>query len=54
MQDDFIGVDVSKDWLDLYETGRGERRIANGGRELTAFARRAARQEAWVIGLAPV
>ena len=46
MQDDFIGVDVSKDWLDLYETGRGERRISNGGRELMAFARREARQEA--------
>jgi transposase len=49
MQDNFIGVDVSKDWLDLYEPGRGERRISNGGRELTAFARRAARLEAWVI-----
>ncbi len=49
MQDIFIGVDVSKDWLDLCEPGRGEQRIANGGRELTAFARRAARQEAWVI-----
>ncbi len=49
MQDNFIGVDVSKDWLDLYEPGRGERRISNGGRELTAFARRAAREGAWVI-----
>lgn len=49
MTDIFIGVDVSKDWLDLCEPGRGEQRIANGGRELTAFARRAARQEAWVI-----
>jgi len=49
MQDNFIGVDVSKGWLDLYEPGRGERRISNGGRELTAFARRAAREGAWVI-----
>jgi transposase len=49
MPDIFVGVDVSKDWLDLYEPGRGEQRIANGGRALTAFARRAARQGAWVI-----
>ena len=49
MTDIFIGVDVSKDWLDLYEPGRGAQRIANGGRTLTAFARRAARQGAWVI-----
>ena len=49
MTDIFIGVDVSKDWLDLYESGRGERRISNGGRALTAFARRATRLEAWVI-----
>lgn len=49
MMDIFIGVDVSKDWLDLCEPGRGAQQIANGGRVLTAFARRAARQGAWVI-----
>ena len=49
MQNNFIGVDVSKDWLDLCEPGRGAQQIANGGRALTAFARRAARLEAWVI-----
>jgi len=37
------------DWLDIHQPCRGERRIANGGRELTAFARRAAREGAWVI-----
>ena len=49
MQNNFIGVDVSKNWLDLCEPGRGAQQIANGGRVLTAFARRAARQGAWVI-----
>ena len=53
MQDIFIGVDVSKDWLDIHHSchdHRGEeRRIGNGGRELTALARRAAREGAWVI-----
>jgi len=49
MQDIFIGVDVSMDWLDIHQPCRGERRIANGGRELTAFARHAAREGAWVI-----
>ena len=53
MTDIFIGVDVSMDWLDIHHSCHdhrgGERRIANGGRELTAFARRAARQGAWVI-----
>ena len=49
MQNNFIGVDVSKDWLDLCEPGRGAQQIANGGRALTAFARRAARLAAWVI-----
>ena len=58
MQDIFIGVDVSMDWLDIHHLCRdplclgnrgGEQRIANGGRELTAFARRSARTGAWVI-----
>ena len=53
MQDNFIGVDVSKDGLDVYHLCPGHRgtaqQIANGGRELTVFARRAARQGAWVI-----
>ena len=58
MQDIFIGVDVSMDWLDIHHLCRdplclghrgGEQRIANGGRELTAFARRSARAGAWVI-----
>ncbi len=49
MQDIFIGVDVSMDWLDIHQPCRGERRIANGGRALTAFARRASREGAWVI-----
>ncbi len=53
MQDNFIGVDVSKDWLDVHhlcsDHRGGAQQIANGGRELTAFARRAARQGAWVI-----
>ncbi len=53
MQDIFIGVDVSMDWLDIHHLCHdhrgGERRIANGGRELTAFARRAASEGAWVI-----
>ncbi len=47
MQEIFIGVDVSMDWLDIHHPCPGHRRgtqqIANGGRELTAFARRAAR-----------
>ncbi len=53
MQEIFIGVDVSMDWLDIHHPCPGHRRgtqqIANGGRELTAFARRAARAGAWVI-----
>ena len=49
MTEFFIGVDVSMDWLEIHQPCRGERRIANGGRELTAFARRAAREGAWVI-----
>jgi transposase len=49
MQDIFIGVDVSKDWLDLYEPGHGGWQISNGGQDLTAFARHAARVGAQVI-----
>ncbi len=53
MTENFIGVDVSKDWLDVHhlcsDHRGGAQQIANGGRELTAFARRAARQGAWVI-----
>ena len=49
MTDIFIGVDVSKDWLDLYEPSRGGWRISNGGRALTVFARRAARIGAQVV-----
>lgn len=49
MTDFFIGVDVSKDWLDIHEPGRGDVRIGNGGRALTAFARRAARAGAQVV-----
>jgi hypothetical protein len=53
MQDIFIGVDVSMDWLDLHQPCRGERRVANGGRELTAFARRAARQLSVAVATVP-
>ena len=53
MQNNFIGVDVSMDWLDIHHScpdhRGGAQQIANGGRELTAFARRAAREGAWVI-----
>ncbi len=47
MEEIFIGVDVSMDWLDIHhpchDHRRGAQQIANGGRERTAFARRAAR-----------
>jgi transposase len=49
MTEFFIGVDVSKDWLDVHHWCQGAQRITNGGRELTALARRAAREGAWVI-----
>ncbi len=49
MTEFFIGVDVSKDWLDVHHWCQGAQRISNGGRELTALARRAAREGAWVI-----
>ncbi len=49
MQDIFIGVDVSMDWLDIHHPSHADQQIANGGRELTIFARRSAREGAWVI-----
>ena len=42
MHEDFIGVDVAKDWIDVHELGTGRaRRIATTGRELGRFASQA-------------
>lgn len=49
MTESFIGVDVSKAWLEVAEPGRKVRRIANGGPALAALARRAARAGALVV-----
>lgn len=39
MHEDFIGVDVAKDWIDIHELGTGRaRRIGTTARELRAFA----------------
>lgn len=37
-----IGVDVSKDWIDVWERGNGHARLANAPRDLLRFARDAA------------
>lgn len=44
MTDLFVGVDVSMDWIDVFEPGCGASRIANDPAELAAFARRMKRR----------
>jgi transposase len=48
-QEVFVGVDVAKDWLDIYHPGRGAHRIDNSPSATRAFATRCARQGVWVV-----
>lgn len=49
MQEVFIGVDVAKDWLDVYHPRRGMRRIDNAPAAVRAFAAASVREGAWII-----
>lgn len=44
-----IGVDVSKDWIDIYDAQEGARRIDVKPRALAGFARRASKAGAFVV-----
>ena len=44
MAEVFVGVDVSMDWIDVFEPGSGVARIENVPAELAAFARRMKRK----------
>lgn len=45
----FIGVDVAKDWLDIYHPGHAARRIDNAPAVMRSFAARCAKEGSWVI-----
>ena len=49
MQDLFVGVDVSKGWLDVHHPARGARRIDNTPTAARAFAAACVRQGAWIV-----
>jgi transposase len=49
MQEVFVGVDVAKDWLDVYHPGRGARRINNTPAAVRVFAAACARECVWII-----
>ena len=45
----FIGVDIAKDWLDIYHPGRGATRINNSPAAARSFAARCAKEGVWVV-----
>ena len=49
MQEVFVGVDVAKDWLDIYDPGRGARRIENAPAAVRAFAVASAKAGLWMV-----
>ena len=49
MQNVYVGVDVAKNWLDIYHPERGLRRIDNTPAAARAFAKSRAREGAWAI-----
>jgi hypothetical protein len=49
MQQLFLGVDVSRDWLDLFHPVTGHSRVANRVPAARRLARTAQREGLWVI-----
>lgn len=49
MQEVFVGVDVAKDWLDIFHPGLGERRIDNRPKAVRSFAAACAKEGVWVV-----
>src|SRR5688572_17055223 len=45
----YLGVDVSKGWLDLYHPRQGDSRIANDPSAARALARQCHREGLWVV-----
>lgn len=45
----YVGVDVAKDWLDIYHPHRGARRIHNASAALKAFSAACAKEGAWIV-----
>lgn len=49
MQEVVNGVDVAKDWLDIYHPRHGARRIDNAPTALRAFTAACAKEDVWVV-----
>jgi len=49
MQEVFVGVDIAKDWLDIFHPGSGLRRIDNTAAAARRFAKASAKDGVWVI-----
>jgi transposase len=49
MQEVFVGVDVAKDWLDVYHPDHGARRIENTPKAVRAFAASSAEAGLWIV-----
>ena len=49
MHDDVVGVDVSKDWIDVFDPREGASRVASANTELSRLARGWARRGALVV-----
>jgi len=49
MQEVFVGVDIAKDWLDIFHPGSGLRRIDNTAAAARRFAKASAKAGVWVI-----
>jgi transposase len=49
MQEVFVGVDVAKDWLDVYHPDHGARRIENTPKAVRAFAASSAKAGLWIV-----
>ncbi|WP_235952555.1 hypothetical protein [Falsiroseomonas algicola] len=45
----YVGVDVAKDWLNIYHPGRGAARIDNTPAAARSFAARCAKEGAWIV-----
>ena len=45
----FVGVDVAKDWLDIYHASHGATRINNWPAAARSFAVRCAKEGVWVV-----
>lgn len=45
----FIGVDIAKDWLDVFHPQRGACRIDNTARATRRFARACVKDQGWVL-----